>query len=115
MAGETDRQRFVRLLRARHACVVISTAEEAHAVATVVGAAVDVGRPVQTWSVVRGICEGLFVEEHQPEAGTETAAGALRAFAQEGRSRVLVRPAKTEAPAATPAPAKAEAPKGAKG
>ena len=90
MAGETDRQRFVRLLRARHACVVISTAEEAHAVATVVGAAVDVGRPVQTWSVVRGICEGLFVEEHQPETGTETAAGALRAFAQEGRTRVLV-------------------------
>ena len=90
MPGETDRQRFARLLRARHACVAIATAEEAHAVATVVGAAVDVGRSVETWSVVRGICEGLFAEEHQPQAGTETAAGALRAFAQAGRTRVLV-------------------------
>jgi hypothetical protein len=90
MSGLSDRQRFVRVLRARTACVSIITSEEDHALNAVVGASVDVGRPVLTWSVVRGLTEGLFAQEQKPVAGTELPAAALRSFALGGQTRVLV-------------------------
>jgi hypothetical protein len=84
-----DRQRFVKLLRARHACVAIVTSEEDHALNTVVGAALDVGRPVLVWSVVRGLCEGVFNGEHQPRPETQTPVAALRNLALDGQARVI--------------------------
>jgi SpoVK/Ycf46/Vps4 family AAA+-type ATPase len=88
--SQSDRQRFVKVLRARHTSVTMVTGEEDHALNCVVGAAVDVGRPVMVWSVVRGLSEGLFNEEQKPVPETQQPAAALRSFALGGQARVLV-------------------------
>ena len=85
-----DRQRFVKLLRARHPCISIVTSEEGHARNVVVGAALDLARPVLTWSVVTGICAGEFEGEHQPRKETMAPVAALRAFALETQAKVLI-------------------------
>ena len=73
-----DRQAFEHLLRARYPCVLITTSEEDHASSVVVGAAIAVKRQLRSWSVVTGLREGLFNEEHQVIADSNHAAGALR-------------------------------------
>ncbi len=89
MGEPTDRQRLVQLLRARHACIALVTAEEDHALNAVVGAALDVGRPVLVWSMVRGLCDGTFADDQHPQSETLLPAGALRSFARGGSARVL--------------------------
>lgn len=85
----TDRQRFVRLLRARHPLITICTAEEDRALEAVVGACVDSGRPLNTWTVVRGVYEGIFDTDHHAESGTEQPGAALRWCWQAGGGRGL--------------------------
>jgi SpoVK/Ycf46/Vps4 family AAA+-type ATPase len=89
MDALTDRQRLVQLLRARHACIALVTAEEDHALNAVVGAALDVGRPVLVWSMVRGLCDGTFADDNHPLPETLLPAAALRSFARGGQARVL--------------------------
>ncbi|MBA3709369.1 MAG: AAA family ATPase [Planctomycetes bacterium] len=86
----TDRARLVKLLRARHPCIAVVTNDEAWALTTVVGAAVDCARQVLSWSTVRGICEGMFAEEHQRRPDSSVPAKALRHFALEDHAKVLV-------------------------
>jgi hypothetical protein len=86
----TDRQRFAHLLRAHHPLVAITTAEEDRVVEAVVGAAVDCARPINTWTVVRGVYEGVFDTDHHAEAGTEQPAAALRWCWQAGGGRVFI-------------------------
>ncbi len=85
-----DRDRFVKLLRARHPCISIVTSDENHALEVVVGAAVDCKRPMLSWSTVRGICEGLFSQEHQKRPESNVPAKALRHFALEDHAKVMV-------------------------
>jgi hypothetical protein len=86
----TDRQRFAHLLRARHPLIAITTAEEDRVMEAVVGACVDSSRPITTWTVVRGVYEGVFDTDHHAEAGTEQPAAALRWCWQAGGGRVFV-------------------------
>ena len=89
MAPTTDRQRLVQLLRARHCAIAVVTMEEDHALNAVVGAALDVGRPVLVWSMVRGLCDGTFTEDQHPQPDTLAPAAALKTFARGGQARVL--------------------------
>jgi SpoVK/Ycf46/Vps4 family AAA+-type ATPase len=86
----TDRQRFARLLRARHPLITINTVEEDRALEAVVGACVDGGRPLNTWSAVRGVYEGIFDTDHHAEAGTEQPGAALRWCWQAAGGRVFL-------------------------
>jgi len=56
--------RLVTTLRARHPLVIISTVEEVEATELVVSAALKLSRPVQRWSVMSGLVEGAFAEDH---------------------------------------------------
>ncbi len=82
--------RFTRLLRARHPCIVITTDEEDHAIQVVVEAATGLNRPLLSWSVVRGVTEGLFAGTASPEPATEHAAAALRWWTKSVTTRILV-------------------------
>ena len=88
--GCDSRSEVLDLLRARHSAIRMVTNEEDHALGLVVGAAVELGKPVLVWSAVAGIREGLFSEEHKPIGDTEHPAGALRNFVYGSGSRVMV-------------------------
>lgn len=85
-----DRQRFARLLRARHPLITVCTPEEDRALEAIVGACVDGGRPLNTWSAVRGVYEGIFDTDHHAEQGTEQPAAALRWCWQAAGGRVFL-------------------------
>ncbi len=82
------RQRFAELIRARHPAICVQTVEEDYATALVVGAAVELGKEVLRWSVVQGIKEGLFEEEH-PVSSRDTERNLLEEF---GKSIRRVKP-----------------------
>ncbi len=86
----TPVSRFTKLLRARHPCVVITTDEEEYAIQVVVEAATSLNRPLLSWSVVRGVTEGLFAGTSTPEPSTEHAAAALRWWTKSVTTRILV-------------------------
>lgn len=81
---------FMRLLRARHPCIAITTDEEEYAVQIVVEAATGLNRHLLSWSVVRGITEGLFNGNAAPEPATEHAAAALRWWTKSATPRVMI-------------------------
>jgi hypothetical protein len=83
-------RRFARLLRARHPLITICTVEEDRALEAVVGACVDGGRPLNTWSAVRGVYEGIFDTDHHAEPGTEQPGAALRWCWQAAGGRVFL-------------------------
>jgi AAA+ superfamily predicted ATPase len=86
----SDRDRFALLLRARHPLITVTTVEEDRTVEALVAAALDCGRQVITWTLVRGVYEGVFDTDHAAEPGTEQPAAALRWCWQAGASRVFV-------------------------
>ena len=81
---------FTRLLRARHPCISITTDEEEYAVQIVVEAATRLNRPLLSWSVVRGVTEGLFNGNAAPEPATEHAAAALRWWTKSVTTRIML-------------------------
>ena len=86
----SDRERFSALLRARHPLISITTGDEYRSVEAVVAAALDNGRQVTTWTLVRGVYEGVFDTDHGAESGTEQPAAALRWCWQVGGNRVFL-------------------------
>jgi hypothetical protein len=86
----SERQRFLLLLRARHPLVTVVTGEEDRVLEAIVGAALDSGRQLHAWSVVRGVHSGTFATEVEVEAGTEQPGAALRWCWQAGAGRVFV-------------------------
>jgi ATP-dependent 26S proteasome regulatory subunit len=88
--SDGDRKRFATLLRARHPCISVVTPDEGHALDVVVGASVDLGRQVLSWSAVRGIRSGLFQDEVDARPDSHVPLRALRMFATEGSAVVMV-------------------------
>ncbi len=88
MSSPTDR--IPVALKARHPLIHLQTEEEVHALQLVTATAADLSRPVWTWSVVHGLCEGSFAGERIPEKDTEHLAGALRWWTKGVQTRVLV-------------------------
>lgn len=86
----TDRERFATLLRARHPLVMVTTSDEDRTVEAIVGAAVDCARPVNTWTVVRGVHEGVFDVDHGAITGTEQPGAGLRWCWQAGGGRIFL-------------------------
>ncbi len=86
----TDRERFATLLRARHPLITVATGDEDRVVEAIVGAAVDSARRIHTWTVVRGIFEGVFDVDHGAVAGTEQAGAGLRWCWQAGGGQVFL-------------------------
>jgi SpoVK/Ycf46/Vps4 family AAA+-type ATPase len=90
MSDASNKDRFVDVLRARHPCVSIVTGDEGYAMDIVVAVAMECGRKVLSWSTVRGICEGLFSEQHEARADSMVAARALRQFVVNDHANVMV-------------------------
>lgn len=86
----SDRQRFALLLRARHPLITVSTTDEDRTVEAIVAAALDNARQVTTWTMVRGIYEGVFDTDHGALSGTEQPAAGLRWCWQAGGNRVFL-------------------------
>jgi len=61
--GSRARNQVLDIMRARHQGIRIVTREEDHALSLMVEAAIELGKPVLTWSTVGGIREGLFDRE----------------------------------------------------
>jgi len=85
----TDRQRLQHLVRANHPCIAITTHEEDYALPLVVEVAAELGEPLQAWSVVGGLRDGL-VADSPPLPETEHPAAALYKLAQEPAARLCV-------------------------
>jgi SpoVK/Ycf46/Vps4 family AAA+-type ATPase len=90
MASDSNRDRFLAVLRARHPCVSIVTGDESYALDTVIAAALEAGRRMLAWSAVRGISEGLFQEQHEVRPDSNVPARALRRFMFEDHVGVMV-------------------------
>ncbi len=71
-----DRQRFVHLMRSRHACLWIPTLEESEAMELLLGTAVDGGADLRVWTHSRGMREGVL-DETATLPDTEHPAAAL--------------------------------------
>lgn len=76
-----DLPRLKSLLQSSTSCVWITTDEEEYALQLVKDAAVDLGRGIRQWSVVRGISDGIVAG--RPLEGTEHPAAALFKFREE--------------------------------
>jgi MoxR-like ATPase len=75
--GKQDNAARLRaLVESTCPCIWIVTDEEDYAIRLAQVAAIDTGRPLRIWSVVRGLADGL-VEGSRAEAGTENPAAAL--------------------------------------
>jgi AAA+ superfamily predicted ATPase len=85
-----DRARFTKLLRARHGSISVVTNDEAYVMESIIGAAIDLGRKVLTWSAVRGVTAGLFQQEVEPRADTQGALKGLRQLVREDHVEVFV-------------------------
>ncbi len=57
-----DRQRLLRLLRAGHVCIAITTLEEQDALQLVREAALELSRPLYVWSTAGGVQEALLTD-----------------------------------------------------
>jgi hypothetical protein len=86
----SDRERLALLLRARHPLITIATSDEDRTTESIVAAALDAGRLVTTWTLVRGVYEGVFDTDHGAESGTEQPAAGLRWCWQAGGGRVFL-------------------------
>lgn len=85
----TDRQRFEKLIVARHPCVSIVTFEERQALELVTHTAVELGLDVLLWSVTGGLRDGL-VEGAASIPDTENPAAALFHLARNQNKRTIV-------------------------
>jgi ATP-dependent 26S proteasome regulatory subunit len=83
-----DLQRLNSLLQSSTPCVWITTDEEDYALQLVRDVAMDLGRPVRQWSVVRGITDGLVTG--RPQEGTEHPAAAFFKLAEEINGGICV-------------------------
>jgi hypothetical protein len=72
----TDLDRLTRLLKARHACIYLPTYEEDHALTVVRACAAEQGHELLTWTVTRGVADGML-EGDSPVADTANPAAAL--------------------------------------
>ncbi len=82
--------RLALLLRARHACLSITTEEEDVVLTTLGKVCLDLGRPLLRWSAVGGVVDGAFAQEVPTHPDTEHPAGALRWWTRSGETRALV-------------------------
>lgn len=83
----TDRLRS--LVRAGHRCIRIVTSEENVAVESIAEAALGLDMPIQAWSAVQGVYDGLIADSpHAPE--TENAAAALAVMARTERPTIFM-------------------------
>lgn len=81
-----DREQLAQLIRLGHRCVRITTFEEDYALGLLRDLALELGRPLWTWSLGVGLRQGL-VAGQPPEPGTEQPQGALAGLALlEGRA-----------------------------
>jgi len=85
-----DRARFAKLLRARHASIRIVSNDEAYVMESIIGAAIDLGRKVLTWSAVKGVSEGMFQQEVEARPDSQSALKGLRQFMKEDHVGVFV-------------------------
>ena len=81
---------IARILAGRPPCITISTTEESDALAAIADAAVNRGIPLQVWSVVRGITQGIFTERTEPVADENTAAKAIGSFLNDNGQNIFV-------------------------
>lgn len=86
----SNRERLAALIRARHPLITMTTDDEDRVVEAIVGAAVDHARHINTWTMVRGIYEGVFDTDHGAVTGTEQPAAGLRWCWQASSDRVFV-------------------------
>ena len=81
--------RLIELLRARHPCISIATADEPDAIQLVHAAAQELGLPVWEWSVARGLRDGEFADAPAlPD--TNKLVDALISVSRQDRRRVVV-------------------------
>lgn len=76
MTTDSDQSRFEQLLRAAHACVTVTTHEEAYALESLRHAAINQGRTLWIWSIIGGVRNGL-VADMPPIPDTEHPAAGL--------------------------------------
>lgn len=83
-------ERMLRTLRARHPLVLISTVEEVEASELVVSAALKLSRPIRRWSVMAGLVEGAFAEDHNYQHESAKPEVALHELREHGADDVII-------------------------
>ncbi len=85
----SDMDRLSGMLRARHACVVVTTYEEEYLIDLVRQSAEQHDLHLMTWSVTAGLMNG-FLDNEQPIADTSHPAAALTYLAQRPLNQTVV-------------------------
>src|SRR5689334_20976857 len=84
----TDRESLQQLLKAHHPCIHIVTQEEDYALRLLTEIAVENQLDLWTWSITRGVRDGLVMDSVSV-ADTEHPAAALYSFCQSPHRRAV--------------------------